>query len=93
LIVIEDAVAWESFLRRLPAGSSLALRPDFATERVAVVGPAAGMGGCDSFRVVESSTRLVIVWPLTLEERAVPTGGCAVVIPADGRTVDLAQDS
>jgi hypothetical protein len=91
LIVIEDAVVWESFLLRMPAGSSLALQPDFATERVAVVGPAAGLSDCDSLRVTETSTRLVIVRPLPSEGQAVTAGGCAVVIPADGRAVAVAQ--
>jgi hypothetical protein len=89
LIVIDDPESWDRFLQRLPAGSSLALRPDFATERVAVVGPAPGLGDCSSVRWSETDDRVLIEWPTsTLREAGAP-GGCVVAIPADGRTVEI----
>jgi hypothetical protein len=90
LLVIDDAASWERFLQRLPAGSSLSLRPDFATERVAVVGPASEVGDCSAARLRETGDRLVIEWPPTVRrEEAGAPGGCVVVVPADGRPVAL----
>jgi len=85
LIVIDDRESWDRFLQRLPAGSSLALRPDFATERVAVVGPAPGLGDCSSVRWSETDDRVVIEWPPTTLREAGAPGGCVVAIPAAGR--------
>jgi hypothetical protein len=93
LIVIEDAAAWESFRRKLPAGWSPDLSPDFTTERVALVGPAGGLDRCESLRLVETPDRLVIAWPWTPTTRTDGHGGCAVVIPADGRAVALGPDA
>jgi hypothetical protein len=89
LIVIDDPESWTRFLQDLPVDSSLALRPDFATERVAVVGPAPGLSDCNSVRWAEIDDRIVIEWPPTALRGTGASGGCIVAIPADGRPVEI----
>jgi hypothetical protein len=89
LVVIDDPESWNRFLQQLPADSSLALRPDFATERVAVVGPAPGLDDCNSVRWSKTDDRIVIEWPPTALRGAGASGGCVVAIPADGRPVEI----
>ena len=89
LVVIDDPESWTRFLQDLPADASLALRPDFATERVAVIGPAPGVGDCNSVRWSETDDRIVIEWPPTALRGTSASGGCVVAIPADGRPVEI----
>jgi len=91
LVVIDERESWERFLRRLPTDSSLALRPDFATERVAVIGPAPGLGDCSTVRWSETDDRVVIEWPPTAIRGLGASGGCVVAIPEGGRPVEIGR--
>jgi hypothetical protein len=92
LILIEEAAEWEGVLRELSSDSLDVLQPDFSSERVALLGPAPGLSGCDALRVIETFDRIVVAWPTAPAGSSDVEGGCAVVIPANGLAVELGPD-
>jgi hypothetical protein len=91
LELIEDGETWKRFLERLPPGMSLGIRPDFSADRVAVVGPSPDVGDCAAVRVEGIHDRIVLVWPVGAPREASAEGGCVVVLPADGRPVEVSR--
>jgi negative regulator of sigma E activity len=78
--VIDDAGEWLRLVERLGAGLA-ALAPDFASERVVLIGERPSAPDCRA-TVVSTGDPVTLVLSLPAEGTAATPGGCAVRIPA-----------
>ena len=87
--VIERQTEWTSFLAETPSSDLSQLLPDFAVQRVVLIGPRARPVDCSAITIVPGTRLSLLLRPSAPGE--VGEGGCAVVIPAGGGPVEIVE--